>query len=45
MPGSISVPSSGSFENKEIIGSRLGLANKKKKKKINQMVSWWKQEN
>jgi hypothetical protein len=31
MPGSISVPSSGSFENKEKnIGSRMGHANKKK---------------
>ncbi len=28
MPGLISVPSSGSFENKENIGSRMGHANK-----------------
>ncbi len=30
MPESISVPSSGSFENKENIGSQMGHANKKK---------------
>jgi hypothetical protein len=30
MQGSISVPSSGSFENKENIGSHMGHANKKK---------------
>jgi hypothetical protein len=28
MPRSISVPSSGSFESKENIGSRMGYANK-----------------
>ncbi len=30
MPGLMSVRSSGSFENKENIGSRMGHANKKK---------------
>ncbi len=35
MPGSIAVPNSGSFENKENTGSRMGHANKKNiKKKI-----------
>jgi hypothetical protein len=33
MPESISVPSSGSFENKENTGSQMGQTNKKKKKK------------
>jgi hypothetical protein len=34
MPGSISVPSSGSFEKKKNIGRQMGHANKKFKKEL-----------
>jgi hypothetical protein len=43
MPGSILVPNSGTFENKENTGSQMGHANKKiflknKDKKLNQVI-------
>jgi hypothetical protein len=38
MPESISVPSSGSFENKENTGSQMGQTNKKILKKKNSAV-------
>jgi hypothetical protein len=42
MPGSISVPRSGSLENKENIGSRMGHANKKNLKKRNRQKHFGK---